>query len=150
MILALNLLDHVIDHVAVLPLRAEHDDLGVSVYFDVVPGRPVEKVIRLHRLPHALRIGRRDLPSQDEAPAGALAEVAFQSLEKRRRVDSSEILAADFVETAHITEFRSLTNYRPWNLHPDVHVIFRHAHIGASFVTAFAPIGPIDLEAIFP
>jgi hypothetical protein len=40
--LALHLLDHVLDDVAVLALGTEHDDLCVSVDLHVVPWRPVE------------------------------------------------------------------------------------------------------------
>ena len=55
--LAADLLDHVLDDVAVLVLRAEHDDLRVRVDLDVVSGRPVEQVVR--RAPSPARRSRR-------------------------------------------------------------------------------------------
>jgi len=108
-----HLPDHVIDHVTVLVLRAEHDDLRVGVHPDVVPGRPVEQVVHVHRLLRSLRIGRGDPAAQDEAPVGALAEVAFQALEERGGIDTrgeSEILAADLAEPARVAEFLLLAD----------------------------------------
>ena len=49
-LLASDLLDHVLDDVAVLVLRTEHHDLRVGVDPDVVAGRPVEQVTRLDGL----------------------------------------------------------------------------------------------------
>jgi len=65
--LALYLLDHVVDDLTVFVLRAEHDNLRVSLDLYVVSGRPVEEVIRLHRLLHADRIGGGELTTYDEA-----------------------------------------------------------------------------------
>ena len=77
----------------------------------------------MHRLLHAARVGRREPAAQHEAPVRALAEVALQSLEERRRVDARrerEVLAADRVEPAHVTEIRPLPDHGAGNLHPDV------------------------------
>ena len=63
------------DDPVVLALGAEHDDLRVGVHPHVVPGRPVEEIVRRDGLLRAARIGRRELAAQDEAPVGALAEV---------------------------------------------------------------------------
>src|ERR1700716_168409 len=78
--LALYLLDHVVDDAAVLVLRAEHDDLRVGIHLHIVPRRPVEKIVRVDRLPRAIPIGCGDLAAQDKSPVGALTEVAFQAL----------------------------------------------------------------------
>jgi hypothetical protein len=67
---------------------------------------------------------------------GALAEVAFQSLEEWSGIDArreSEILAADLAESTRVAKIRSLTDHGTWNLHPDVHVVFRHSHARFSF-----------------
>jgi hypothetical protein len=48
-----------------------------------------------------------------------LAEIAIKPLKKRRRVDPSrqrEIFPTDVVVPAGISEIRSLTDYRAWNL----------------------------------
>lgn len=71
--LTFHLLDHVVDDMAVLALRAEHDDLRVCVDLYVVSGWPVKQIIRVDRLLRAVRIGRGELAAQDEAPVGALA-----------------------------------------------------------------------------
>jgi hypothetical protein len=39
-----DLLDHVVDDMTVLALRAEHDDLRIRVNANVVPGGPVVQV----------------------------------------------------------------------------------------------------------
>jgi len=103
----LQLLPHVIDHLGVLPLRAEHDDLRVGRDLHVVPGGPVEQVGRLDRLPLAGRVRRGQLPAQDVAPVRALAEVAVQPLEQGRGVHSGgqrEELAADLAQTGRISQ----------------------------------------------
>src|SRR3954471_17434966 len=113
--LSSNLLDHVLDDVAVLALRAEHHDLGIGVDPDVVPGRPVEEVTCLDRLGDVIGVCRRQAPAEDIAPVRALAEAALQPLEERCRVDSGgerEVLAADRVETACVTEVLPLANHR--------------------------------------
>ena len=38
-----------VDDQAVLPLRAEHDDLGIGFDLHIVPRWPVEEVIRVDR-----------------------------------------------------------------------------------------------------
>ena len=46
---SVHLVEHVVDDVGVLVLRAEHHDLGVRVDPDIVSRRPVEKVAGTHR-----------------------------------------------------------------------------------------------------
>lgn len=79
--LAVQLPGHVLDDVAVLPLRAEHDDLCVGVDLHVVPGRPVEKIVLGDRLLLAVRVGGGEVAAQHESPVGALAAVTVQPLE---------------------------------------------------------------------
>src|SRR5216683_391843 len=79
--LALRLFNHVVDNVAVLMLRAEHDYLRVSIDLHVVPRRPIELIIGADCLLLAGRIGRGELTTQHEAPMGTLTEVSFQPLE---------------------------------------------------------------------
>ena len=83
---------------AVLALRAEHDDLRVCVDLYVVPGWPVKQIVRVDRLMRAVRVGRGELAAQDVAPVGTLAHIALQPLEQRGSIDArrkTEILAAD-------------------------------------------------------
>ncbi|MEO6760299.1 MAG: hypothetical protein ABIO24_12650 [Saprospiraceae bacterium] len=118
--------------------RWGHDDLRVSVDLHIVPGRPVEQVIRIDRLPRAVRIGRGELPAQDKPPMGALAEVAFQSLEERSGVDARserETIAADRVESAHVAKIHSLTNHGTGNLQLNVYLLFSTR----MFVAPFEP-----------
>ena len=94
------LCNHVIDHLAVLVLRAEHDDLGIGVDPHVVSRRPVEQVVGADRLlfPGVVVVS---CPAHDETPVRTLAEFAFQALEQRGGVDARrqrEVLAADFSE----------------------------------------------------
>lgn len=72
---------HVVNDVAVLALRAEHDDFRVFVDLYVVPRWPVEEIIRFDSLLCALRVSCGELAAQDEAPVRALAQIAFQPLE---------------------------------------------------------------------
>ena len=55
--LAVDLLYHVVDDMAVRVLRAEHDDFRVRVDLDVVPRWPIEEIIRFDSLLRALRVG---------------------------------------------------------------------------------------------
>jgi len=71
----------VVDDVAMLMLRAEHDNLRVGVNLHIVPRWPVEQVIGADCLLLAGRIGRGELTAQYEAPMGTLTEVSFQPLE---------------------------------------------------------------------
>src|SRR5690606_17847162 len=113
-------------------LRTEHDELGVRVDPDVVPGRPVEQVVRLDRLLHAVRVGRGDPAAQHEAPVRALAAIALESHEKRRRVDAGrerEVLAADLAEPGGVAEIRSLADdHRARTLRLHVDLLFRYPH----------------------
>src|SRR5688500_9702236 len=134
MVLTLYFFDHVIDDVAVLALRAEHDDLRVGVDLHVVPRRPVEEVVRLDRLALALRIGGGDLAVQHEAPVRAVAVVAFQALEQRRGIDARrqrEVLAADLAEAAGIADVRALAEHRAGDSHRHVHPRWRYSHAGS-------------------
>jgi hypothetical protein len=84
---------------AVLVLRAEHDNFSVCIDLYIVSWRPVKQIIRIDCLLHPVRVGRSDLSVQDVAPMGALAQIAFKSLEQRGCIDSrreTEVLAADF------------------------------------------------------
>src|SRR5680860_1284281 len=126
-----DLRNHVIDDLAVLLLRTEHDDLGAGVDPDVVSRRPVEEVVRVHRLLSALSVGRGQLAVKDESPVRAPAKVAVQSLEERGGVHplrQREVLTTDRGETARIDELRALSDHRTRNLHLDVHIVLRHLH----------------------
>src|SRR5258708_10266700 len=79
--LALGLFNHVVDDVAMPVLRAEHDDLRVSVNPHIGPRWPVEQVIGADCLLLAGRIGRGEFTAHHEAPMGTLTEVSFQPLE---------------------------------------------------------------------
>ena len=77
-----------VDHMAMLVLRAEHDDLGVLVNFHIVTGRPIEKVIGVDGFLIARRIGRGQPTLQHIAPVRRLTEVAFQPLKEGSGVHS--------------------------------------------------------------
>ena len=116
-------------------LRAEHHDLRVFVDFHVVPGRPVEKITRAHRLPDAVRVGGREPAAQHVFPVRALAQVTVEALEKRRGVDARrerEVLAADLAQPGRVSEIPAQADHRPRNVHADFHVLFRDSHIGFS------------------
>src|SRR3990167_7829590 len=81
---------------------------------------------------------RRPPPRSTLFPSTTL----FQSIAARRK---SEILAADHAQSAHVAKIRPLTYHCARNLHPDVHVVFRHSHVRVSFVTGLAPTRPIGL-----
>src|SRR4030088_981716 len=68
--LALCLFNHVVDDVAMLVLRAEHDDLRVSINPHIVPRWPIEQVIRVDFLLLASRIGRGERAAHHETPMG--------------------------------------------------------------------------------
>ena len=76
-ILTLDLLYHVVDHMAGLMLGAEHDNFRVRVDLYVVPGRPVKEIICFDSLLRALCIGCGELPAQDETPVRTLAQITF-------------------------------------------------------------------------
>jgi hypothetical protein len=87
-----------IDDMAVLLLRAEHYDLRISVNLYIMPGRPVKKIIRVDCFLCAVRVRRRELPAQNEAPVWALAQISIQPLEQRRGINpcrKTEVLATD-------------------------------------------------------
>ena len=89
---------HVIYDMAVLLLRAEHYDLRVGVNLYIVPGWPVKEIIRVDCFLCAVRVRRRKLSAQDEAPVWALAKIAIQSLEQWCGINAcreTEILATD-------------------------------------------------------
>jgi len=71
--LATRPLDEVVHHVAVLMLWAERDDLRIRIDPDSVAGRSVEQILGADCHLPAGRIGRGDLPTQQEAPRRAVA-----------------------------------------------------------------------------
>src|SRR5690606_2670230 len=80
----------------------------------------------------AVRVGRGDPAAQHEAPVRALAAIALEADEKRRRVDAGrerEVLAADLAEPGGVAEIRSLANdHRARDLHLHVDLLFRYPH----------------------
>src|SRR3977135_936167 len=121
--LALGLFDHVVDDVAMLLLRAEHDDLRVSINPHIVPRRPVEEVIGADSLPLAGCIGRGDVTTQHEAPVGTLTEVSFQPLEQRGGIHAGgkrKVLATDLTVSTRITEISALTDNGARGFHLDI------------------------------
>jgi len=61
----------------------------------------------------------------------ALAQIAFQVLEQRGRVDSfcqREIFAADFAVTVHLTEILALANDRAGKHQLFIHIILGNTH----------------------
>jgi hypothetical protein len=85
--LALHFGNHVVDDVAVLPLGAEHDDLRIGVDLHVVPGRPVEQVVRIHRLALAFREG--ETFAADQRPTGGTSSAASMGVMTSTRRTSS-------------------------------------------------------------
>jgi hypothetical protein len=135
--LALGLFNHVIDHLAVLVLRAKHDDLRISIDPDIVPRRPVEKIISADCLLLAGGIGRGELTAKHEAPMGTLTKVSLQPLEKWGGIyagGKSEALAADLAVSTRIAEIRALTDNSTWTLHPDIHLVLCNSHVRHLFV----------------
>lgn len=59
------LFNHVAEDMAVLMLRAEHDDLRIRVDLHVVSGWPVKQVVRFDRFLRAVCIGRGELAAHD-------------------------------------------------------------------------------------
>ena len=114
--LSLRLCNHVIDHPAVLVLRAEHDDLGIRVDPHVVAGRPIEQIVGAHRFLRPAGVRGGELSLHDEAPVRTLAKIAFQALEQGRGVDirrQREVFAAYFPEAGRIAEIRALPDVAP-------------------------------------
>src|SRR5690606_24605872 len=126
--------DHVVDHLGVLVLRAEHDDAGVLIDPHIMTGGPVEEVVGCHCLLLARGIRGGDPAIQDEAPMRTLTQIALEALEQGRRIDTlgeAEILPADLAITAYVAEVSVLADHRSWNAHSDVDVVLRNSH-GAS------------------
>ena len=68
--LSFNLVYHVIAHVSVLVLRAEHDDLRVGIDLYIMPRRPVKKFTRVHTLLNSIGIGGTHGPRLHCASSG--------------------------------------------------------------------------------
>ncbi|MBN8762328.1 MAG: hypothetical protein J0I63_03145 [Thiobacillus sp.] len=81
--LASHFPEHVIDHFAVLVLRAEQDDIGVLTHSDRVVRWPVEQVAAMDFFTAAVRIGHRERTLQDIAPVRSLAKIVLQPLKER-------------------------------------------------------------------
>ena len=77
-----------INHLAVLMLGAEHDNLGIHIHPDIVTWRPIEEFAGTDAFLLSCRVGGRELPLKHIAPVGTLAEISLKSLEERRRVDA--------------------------------------------------------------
>lgn len=130
--LAPRLFNHVVDNLAMLVLRAEHNDLRVSIDAHIVPRWPVEQVIGADCFLLADRIGRGEFTTQHKAPMGTLAEVSFQPLEERGGIHArgkGEVLAADLAVSARITEIRALADNCAWYLHLDIHLFLCDPHV---------------------
>jgi hypothetical protein len=130
--LALGLLYHMIDDMAVLALRAEHNNLCVSIDPDVVSRGPVEQVIGVHLFLFACCISGGQLSAQDEAPMRTLTEVSFKPLEEWSGVYSSaksEVFAANLAEPARVTELGPLTDDGAWDSHLDVDIFLCNSHV---------------------
>ncbi len=136
-VLAFYFFDHVVDDMAVLTLRTEHDDLRVLIDLYVMSGGPVKKIVRFDRLLRAVCVGCGELAKHDKTPVGALAQIAFQSLKQWCGIDArgkTEVLATNLAKPSCITEIRSLTNHSTWNLHFNVDILFGYPHIRFSYV----------------
>jgi hypothetical protein len=86
--LGFYLLDHVIDDMTVLKLRAEHYNIRVFINLYVVSGWPVKQIIRVDSLLRSVRVRRGELAAQDKTPVWALAQIAFQALKQRAGIDT--------------------------------------------------------------
>ncbi|CDX11917.1 hypothetical protein MPL3356_110233 [Mesorhizobium plurifarium] len=129
--LPLGLFDHVIDHMAVLVLWAEHDNGGILHDAHIVSGRPVKEVVLSHRLLPPLRIRRGDLALEHIAPVRALAAVVVEAFEQRRRVDTlgeREMFGADLIVTGDAAEAQALPYHCSRKLKTQVNVIFCNFH----------------------
>ena len=96
--LALYLLNHVVYDMAVLLLGAEHHDLRVFVDLYIVPGWPVKEIVRIDCFLFTIRVRRRELSAQEEAPVRTLTQITIQSLEQGRGINAcreTEILTTD-------------------------------------------------------
>src|SRR3972149_6451518 len=130
--LAPRLFNHVVDDLAMLVLRAKHDDLRVSINPHIVPRWPVEQVIGADCLLLAGRIGCGELTTQHEAPMGTLTEVFFQPLEERGGIHArgkGEVLAADLAISTRITKILALTDNGTWDRHLDIHLFLCNPHV---------------------
>ena len=71
---------------------------------------------------------------------GALAQVAFQSLEERRGIDACgkcEVLSANHADAVHLAKIRALTDHGAGDRHLDVYFVLGHSHAGHSLLTRY-------------
>jgi hypothetical protein len=131
-ILSLRLFNHVVDDLAMLVLRAKHDDLRVSINPHIVAWWPVEQVAGADCLLVAGCVGRGELTTQYEAPMRTLTEVSFQPLEERGGIHAcgkGEVLAADLAVSTRIAEIRALTDNGAWDCHFDIDLFLCNPHV---------------------
>jgi len=134
-------------------LRAEHNDLRVLVYSNVVPRGPVEQVIRSHTLLLARAIGRSEAAFQNESPMRTLAEIAIKSLKQRRRIDSrrkGKVLAADMVVATGIPEIRFLADQKLMDKFTRIKELRAHSSPSLTYAEMFDLMADFYLKAHDP